>query len=115
VLFAEELPAATDIDRKLKNFTALDDYVRTEATKPLVCFSPITLDQTDYMRSLRQEWTGIAWLRDLSKTLRVVSRLAPATYPPLAPARAPGDSAVRRRLQSLAASRAASGALDEQS
>jgi acetyltransferase len=115
VLVAEELPAAAGIDRKLKNFTALDDYVRTEATKPLICFSPITLDQTDYMRSLRQEWTGIAWLRDLSKTLRVVSRLAPATYPPLAPARAPGDSAVRRALQSLAASRAATGALDEQS
>ncbi len=67
VLIAEELPRAAGIDRKLKNFGALNEYIETKASKPIICFSPVTSDQSDYTRSLRQEWPRIGWLRDLSK------------------------------------------------
>jgi acyl-CoA synthetase (NDP forming) len=113
VLIAEELPRAAGIDRKLKNFSALDAYISKTATKPIVCFSPVTSEQNDYTRSLREEWPRIGWLRDLNKTLRVASRLAPSAHPPLHHPQATKDSAARRKLESLAASGSHARTLNE--
>lgn len=114
VLVAEELPRAAGIDRKLKNFSALDDYIAKSASKPIVCFSPVTSEQNEYIQGLQKDLPHIAWLRDLNKTLRVASGLGPFNYPPLHPARPASDSVARRTLQGLAARPGGSPSLDEQ-
>jgi acyl-CoA synthetase (NDP forming) len=114
VLVAEELPRAAGIDRKLKNFSALDAYIATTATKPIVCFSPVTSDQNEYMQALRSELPHIAWLRDLNKTLRVASRLGPSNHPPLQHAPYAGESVARQTLKNLTREGSQSRSLDEQ-
>lgn len=114
VLVAEELPRAAGIDRKLKNFSALDAYIATGATKPIVCFSPVTSDQNEYMQGLRSELPHIAWLRDLNKTLRVVSRLGPSSHPPLHQAPHSGGRMARQMLEKLTRGISQSRSLDEQ-
>jgi acyl-CoA synthetase (NDP forming) len=76
VLIAEELPRDAGIDRKVQNFRRLDAFVAEEATKPVVVFSPLTFRETPYMRALRQELPHLAWLRDVSKTLRTLAKVA---------------------------------------
>lgn len=112
VLIAEELPRAAGIDRKLKNFSALDSYIASTAVKPIACFSPVTSDQNEYMQAIRGELPHIAWLRDLNKTLRVASGLAPANHAPPAARRREENVAARRRLESLVEN-ACSCTLDE--
>lgn len=112
VLVAEELPRAAGIDRKLKNFSALDSYIATSASKPVACFSPVTSEQNDYIRGLQNDLPHIAWLRDLNKTLRVASALGPINYPPLH--QAANGSAARQMLQSLAKRNVKTRSLDEQ-
>ncbi|MGE5538213.1 MAG: acetate--CoA ligase family protein [Gemmatimonas sp.] len=111
VLIAEELPRAAGIERKLKNFTALDDYIATTASKPIVCFSPVTSEQNEYIQGVRRDLPHIPWLRDMSKTLRVASRLAPIAHAPLRASPRRSATPARRRLQDLG--RDAPRALDE--
>jgi acetyltransferase len=112
VLVAEELPRAAGIDRKLRNFSALDDYIATNASKPIVCFSPVTSEQNEYIQGLQRDLPHIAWLRDLNKTLRVASGLGPFNYPPLR--RAVNGSAAREALESLTKRNLKTRSLDEQ-
>lgn len=114
VLVAEELPRAAGIERKLKNFSALDAYIGTAATKPIVCFSPVTSDQNEYMQELRSKLPHIAWLRDLNKTLRVASRLGASSHPPLRHAPHSRDSMARQTLTKLTGGSSQSRSLDEQ-
>jgi acyl-CoA synthetase (NDP forming) len=114
VLIAEELPRAAGIDRKVKNFWALDAYIATRASKPIVCFSPVTCADNQYMTSLRRELPRIAWLRDLNKTLRVASRLAPAGDPPLAASHLHASDGLRQSLMRMAATHHDPFALNEQ-
>jgi acetate---CoA ligase (ADP-forming) len=114
VLIAEELPRATGIDRKVKNFRALDTYIATKASKPIVCFSPVTCADNDYMTSLRRELPRIAWLRDLNKTLRVASRLAPVGDPPLATSHLHASDGLRQSLMRMAGTHHEPFALNEQ-
>lgn len=113
VLVAEELPRAAGLDRKLKNFSALDGYIATTATKPVVCFSPVTTEQSEYTQGLRRDLPHIAWMRDLSKTLRVASSLGFSPHPALHHAPHGQDSLARHKLQGLAKKPAGSRALDE--
>lgn len=112
VLVAEELPRAAGIDRKLKNFSALDAYIASTATKPIVCFSPVASDQNDYAQAIRGELPHIAWLRDLSKTLRVASGLAPWDHLPLPSLRREGSGEIRGLLEFFVEN-ASSRVLDE--
>src|SRR5262249_15666798 len=114
VLIAEELPRAAGIDRKVSNFRALDAYIETKASKPIVCFSPVTCADNQYMASLRRELPRIAWLRDLNKTLRVASRLAPANDPPLVAPHLHASDVLRQSLMSMAATHTEAFALNEQ-
>ena len=113
VLISEDLPRAAGIDRKVKNLQALNDYIASKATKPVVCFSPVTCGETPYMSDLRAELPHIAWLRDLSKSLRVASRLAPVHNPPLAATRSDVFDPVSAELQQHAALRAEPFAMNE--
>ena len=101
VLIAEELPRAAGLDRKLKNFYALDEYVATRARKPVVCFSPVTADQSEYTQELRNELSHTIWLRDLNKSLRVVSRLGETSRQPLNHTTRGGDADTLQRLETL--------------
>ena len=83
VLLAEELPRAAGIERKLSNFLALDAWVGEGAAKPVAFFSPLTLRETDYMRETRARLPATPWLRDLTKALRTVTRLAEPPFEPL--------------------------------
>jgi acyl-CoA synthetase (NDP forming) len=114
VLIAEDLPRAAGIDRKVRNFQALDAYIATKASKPIVCFSPVTCADNQYMTSLRRELPRIAWLRDLNKTLRVASRLAPANDPPLVAPHLHVSDGLRQSLMRMAATHHESFALNEQ-
>jgi acetyltransferase len=114
VLVAEELPRAAGVDRKLANFRSLDSYIATEASKPIVCFSPVTTQQTDYMLSLRSELSRITWLRDLSKTLRVASRLAPAAASTPIADRSAALNGIRQRLTEANSAGGSSFVLNEQ-
>jgi acetyltransferase len=114
VLVAEELPRAAGIDRKVSNFRALDAYIATKASKPIVCFSPVTGADNQYITSLRRELPRIAWLRDLNKTLRVASRLAPTGNPPLVASRLHASDGLRQSLMRMAASHDEPFALNEQ-
>ncbi|MDB5642290.1 MAG: acetyl-CoA synthetase, partial [Hyphomicrobiales bacterium] len=76
VLIAEELPRDAGIERKVQNFLALDAFVAEEATKPVVVFSPLTFRETPYMRELRSRLSHLPWLRDVSKTLRTLAKVA---------------------------------------
>ncbi len=80
LLLAEELPRAAGIERKIANLTALEDFVATRATKPVVVFSPIAFAETNYTRELRGKLPSLPWLRDLGKTFRTLrSILEPAS------------------------------------
>jgi len=115
VLLAEELPRAAGIDRKLKNFSALDDFIATSASKPIVCFSPVTTEQNEYIQKVRGELPHIAWLRDLNKTLRVASSLGPSRHPPLQHGAVEHGRAAREHLAELAGNSAGPKVLDEKS
>ncbi len=80
---AEELPREQGIERKMANFRALDAWVGKGAQKPVTFVSPLTLRETDYMLQTRAELTNTPWLRDLTKAMRVMSRLADPVFPPL--------------------------------
>jgi acetyltransferase len=115
VLLAEELPRAAGIDRKLKNFSALDDFIATTASKPIVCFSPVTTEQNEYIQKVRGELPHIAWLRDLNKTLRVASSLGPSNHPPLQHRASARGGVAREQLADLAGNSAGPKILDEHS
>ena len=101
VLVAAAVPRAAGLDRKLKNFYALDDYIAKHATKPVVCFSPVTADQSEYTQTLRTELSHTTWLRDLNKSLRVVSRLGGSARPPLTRHAGCDQVEARRLLEKL--------------
>jgi acyl-CoA synthetase (NDP forming) len=110
VLVAEELPRAAGIDRKINNLRALDKWIATEAVKPVAIFSPITLSESAYMQDIRAELINTPWLRDLSKSLRVIARSAMLDLPPLKP----GSITAERRaaLQRLQQTRTRSGSAE---
>jgi acyl-CoA synthetase (NDP forming) len=83
LVIAEELPRAQGIERKIANFRALDAWVGSGALKPVTFVSPLTLRETDYMLRTRAELTNTPWLRDLTKAMRVMSRLAAPEFPSL--------------------------------
>jgi acyl-CoA synthetase (NDP forming) len=83
LMIAEELPRAKGIERKIANFTALDAWVGSDAQKPVAFVSPLTLRETDYMLRTRANLQNTPWLRDLTKAMRVVARLASPELPPL--------------------------------
>jgi acyl-CoA synthetase (NDP forming) len=110
VLVAEELPRAAGIDRKINNLRALDRWIADEAVKPVAIFSPITLSESAYMQDIRAELINTPWLRDLSKSLRVIARSAMLDLPPLKP----GSITAERRdaLQRLQQTRTRSGSAE---
>lgn len=106
VLIAEELPRAEGIDRKIRNFRALDDWLAQGPAKPVAVFSPLTLRETDYMLETRAALPNTPWTRDLGKSLRTFARLvdhsAPPVRPaPISPARAPLIASARARAAAL--------------
>lgn len=108
LLIAEELPRAEGIERKIANFRALDAWVgdgaqKPVAQKPVVFVSPLTLRETDYMLRTRAALPNTPWLRDLTKAMRVMARLA-APETPAFEATAPRAEAagVRERLRATA-------------
>jgi acetate---CoA ligase (ADP-forming) len=84
VLVAEELPREAGIARKIANLTALEAWVartrseRGDAFKPVAMFSALTLSETDYMRSVRQQLGNVPLLRDTGKALRVLGAITAA-------------------------------------
>ena len=86
VLLAEELPRAAGIERKVANLTALNQFVASEAIKPVAAFSPLTFRDTDYMLEMRARLPAVPWMRDVGKTFRLLGRVAaPALTPVVAP------------------------------
>ena len=83
VLFAEELPRAAGIERKVANLTALNQFTTGEATKPVAVFSPLTFRETDYMLDLRARWPALPWLRDVGKTFRLLGHVAAPELTPV--------------------------------
>lgn len=75
LLLAEELPREAGIERKIRNLKALNDFVASEAKKPVAVFSPLTFRETDYMIGLRRELSAFPWLRDVGKTFRTLGRI----------------------------------------
>lgn len=98
LVIAEELPRAEGIDRKIANFRALDAWVGNGATKPVTFVSPLTLRETDYMLSIRAGLTNTPWLRDLTKAMRVMSRLSDRDFPAL---RQSGDVGEPQRIDNF--------------
>ena len=94
LLLADELPREAGIDRKVRNLTALDQWVGTCATKPVALFSPLTVHDTRYMRDLRSQLAHVPLLKDTGKTLRTIARIVPQR---LAPAGAPSEISGERR------------------
>jgi acetate---CoA ligase (ADP-forming) len=74
----------------------------------------VTCADNDYMTSLRRELPRIAWLRDLNKTLRVASRLAPVGDPPLATSHLHASDGLRQSLMRMAGTHQEPFALNEQ-
>ena len=107
VLFAEELPRAAGIERKVRNLSALDAFVAQEATKPVAAFAPVTLQETAYMHALRGELKHFPWMRDVGKTFRTIGRILPSA---LTPALTP-HSPLSDRADVVAAWRARAAAL----
>ena len=66
VLLAEEMPRAPGIERKVKNFAALDQWAGERRAKPVAIFSPLSLRETPFMRELREAYGRLPMLRDLS-------------------------------------------------
>jgi len=79
VLLAEELPRAPGIERKVKNFAALDQWAAERRRKPVAIFSPLSLRETPYMRELRDSYARLPMLRDIGKTLRTIGRITAFT------------------------------------
>ena len=75
LLLAEEMPREAGIERKVRNLTGLNDFVASEATKPVAVFSPLTFHETAYMQGLRGQLTAFPWLRDIGKTFRTMARI----------------------------------------
>lgn len=109
VLLAEELPREAGIERKVRNFAALDAWVGAHARKPVAFFSPLTLHETPYMSELRAQITHTPWLRDLTKTMRTVARLATSPFAPLPAHETPSE---RRELVAAWKARAAAARED---
>jgi len=106
VLIAEEIPRAAGLARKEQNLAALQAYVDSVATKPVVAFSPLTLRDSEYMASMRATLPALPWLRDLGKTFRVVGRLTAPRSAPMAAAASRANmsgriAAWRKRAASL--------------
>ncbi len=78
VLLTEELPREAGIERKVSNLHALESFLAKSPphATPVAVFSPISLNENDYMRGLRDSLPHVPWLHDISKSLRTVSRLA---------------------------------------
>ncbi len=114
LLMAEELPRAAGIERKVKNLTALDAFA-AEATKPVVAFAPVTLQETQYMQTMRAGMTHLPWLRDVGKSLRTVARIVPSMLTPaLAPhAPAPARASIVAHWRAKAAALSGLTALSE--
>lgn len=105
VLLAEELPRSEGIDRKIANFRALNDWVGEGVKKPVALVSPLTLRETEYMLRTRAELCNAPWLRDLTKAMRVIARLADPVFPPLRPGPVRSEArALAERLRSAAPS-----------
>ena len=81
LLLAEEMPREAGIERKVRNLTALNDYVANEATKPVAVFSPLTFHETAYMRELSGQLTAYPWLRDIGKTFRTMASILKSQVP----------------------------------
>ena len=112
ILIAEELPRAEGIERKIANFRALDAWVGDNARKPVAFVSPLTLRETDYMLRTRAALPNTPWLRDLTKAMRVMSRLSAPDLPALEPAAGRADAQVLlNRLR--ASAQEGRGALNE--
>ncbi len=112
LLIAEELPRAEGIERKIANFAALDAWVARDALKPVAFVSPLTLRETDYMLRTRANLPNTPWLRDLTKAMRVMARLAAPAYPALEPL-APRAAAKAFEGKAQASIRAGQRALNE--
>src|SRR5262249_53483342 len=78
------------------------------------CFSPVTGADNQYITSLRREVPRIAWLRDLNKTPRGASKLAPPGNPPLVASPLPASHGLRPNLIEGAANHDEPFALNEQ-
>src|SRR5262249_10221788 len=114
VLIGEELPRAAGIDRKGRNFRALDAYIATKASKPLGCFLPVTCADNQYMTSLRRGRPNVCCVVSTNTHLRVASRLAPAGDPPLAASHLHVSDGLRQSLMRMAATHDEPFALNEQ-
>lgn len=85
LLLAEEYPRRPGIERKVKNFAALDAWAATGRTKPVALFSPLSLRETEHMRELRDAYRRLPMLRDIGKTLRTIGRITAAAPAASAP------------------------------
>ena len=85
LLLAEELPRQAGIERKVRNLTALDQWAKQEATKPVALFSPVSLRDTPYMRELRDTLGALPFLRDVGKTFRTIAKIARQPGSPIEP------------------------------
>jgi acetate---CoA ligase (ADP-forming) len=83
LLLADELPREAGVERRVRNLTALDEWIRDRAEKPVVLFSPFTLHMTRYMRDLRARFAHVPMLNDLGKTLRTIAKIAAARLTPV--------------------------------
>ncbi|MFN3889895.1 MAG: acetate--CoA ligase family protein [Beijerinckiaceae bacterium] len=115
LLLAEEYPRRAGIERKVKNFAALDRWAAEKRTKPVALFSPLSLRETEHMRELRSAYRRLPMLRDIGKTLRTIGRIA--AFAPH-PAPTPGGEtraapAIVEKLRARAASLATPTPLNE--
>ncbi|MBX9759591.1 MAG: acetate--CoA ligase family protein [Beijerinckiaceae bacterium] len=78
LLLAEELPRHAGIERKIRNFAALDEWAANRRKKPVAMFSPLSLRETPHMRELRDRFHVLPMLRDLGKTIRTIGRIVAA-------------------------------------
>lgn len=105
VLLAEELPRDAGIERKMRNLTSLDEWVGASTAKPVALFSALTLHYTPFMLDLRARLAHVPLLKDTSKTLRTIAKIAAPQLTPVDAAREIPDQ--RRALVARWRARAA--------
>lgn len=76
-LSIEDLPRADGIARKVANLHAMDNWLGegNAGGKPFAYLESVTLQDTDYMRGLRDSLQHAPWMNEIYKTFRTLARL----------------------------------------
>lgn len=73
LILQEEIPREAG-SKKEENMRAVDQLLQA-ATKPVIYMSMISYGLTDYSRELRAQLSGVAFMQEVDKSLRVIARV----------------------------------------